>query len=299
MSLVQLQRAGILKYLISQNTDGLHRRSGMDPECLSELHGNTNLEICETCGKEFMRDYHTRAAHAVHDHITGRICNEPECQGRLNDSIINFGEDLPVVPLEKAEYHSRQADLCLSMGSSLRVTPAANMPENVAQRGKRLVVVNLQSTPLDDLAALRIGAKCDDVIAEVMRVLEMDIPTFKLYRQVRVTMDDEGRRLTVDSVDVDGRPLSLFTRVAVAGHELKREPFCLSLKSPLPEEVVQVPIQLEFQGHYDEPDLTVNVPVSPGCSLMYAMYYNPMTGVWDEPVRSDVMAVDEPEQKED
>ncbi len=61
MSLVKLQTEGIMKYLISQNCDGLHRRSGMLPENISELHGNTNLERCSKCKKEYLRDFDASA----------------------------------------------------------------------------------------------------------------------------------------------------------------------------------------------------------------------------------------------
>lgn len=54
MALVELQRRGLVKHLISQNCDGLHRRSGFDPLALSELHGNSNTEKCSQCGKEYV-----------------------------------------------------------------------------------------------------------------------------------------------------------------------------------------------------------------------------------------------------
>ena len=60
MTLVALEEAGYLKFLISQNTDGLHMRSGFDVEKLAELHGNRNLEKCRNCGSQFLRDFLTR-----------------------------------------------------------------------------------------------------------------------------------------------------------------------------------------------------------------------------------------------
>jgi NAD-dependent SIR2 family protein deacetylase len=146
--------AGVLKALISQNTDGLHRRSGVDPSKLFELHGNSNLERCRTCGKEYLRDYRTRnSTKGVHHHATGRLCAKGSCRGKLYDTIINFGEDLPARIIDGAFEESKAADLCLVLGSSLTVTPAADVPAGVARRG-RLVIVNLQATPLDSTAAL-------------------------------------------------------------------------------------------------------------------------------------------------
>ncbi len=79
MLLVRMQQVGLLKHLTSQNTDGLHLRSGFAPEALAELHGNSNLEVCKGpggCGRKYLRDYRTRRAGArVHDHRTGRACS--------------------------------------------------------------------------------------------------------------------------------------------------------------------------------------------------------------------------------
>lgn len=60
MSLVALEEAGYLKYLVSQNTDGLHVRSGFDTNKLAELHGNRCLEKCKRCDSQFLRDFRTR-----------------------------------------------------------------------------------------------------------------------------------------------------------------------------------------------------------------------------------------------
>lgn len=60
MAIVELQKQGKIKYTVSQNIDGLHRRSGLSPAYLSELHGNTNLEVCEKCKRQYLRDFETR-----------------------------------------------------------------------------------------------------------------------------------------------------------------------------------------------------------------------------------------------
>jgi NAD-dependent SIR2 family protein deacetylase len=143
MALVELQKRNLLKFIISQNVDGLHRRSGIPSDKIAELHGNTNLEQCKKCGKKYLRDFRTRNAMAVHDHATGRFCDDKKCNGELFDSIINFGEGLPELDMNLGFAHSAEADLCLVMGSSLRVSPACNMPELVGKNKKNLVIVNL------------------------------------------------------------------------------------------------------------------------------------------------------------
>lgn len=73
MAFVTMIESGLMKFLVSQNTDGLHRKSGVPADKMSELHGNTNLEKCTDCGKKYLRDFRTRNAQSVHDHNTGRI----------------------------------------------------------------------------------------------------------------------------------------------------------------------------------------------------------------------------------
>ena len=110
---------------------------------MSELHGNTNLEVCSECGREHMRDFGVRNAQRCKDHKTGRFCDTPSCNGALKDTIINFGENLNDNIQELGFHNCRIADLCLVMGTSLRVTPAADMPmETVANKGN-LVICNL------------------------------------------------------------------------------------------------------------------------------------------------------------
>lgn len=206
MSLVQLQNVGLLKYVISQNTDGLHRRSGINPKNFSELHGNTNLEFCIKCKKEYLRDFRVRNSSHVNKHATGRICSVPKCGGELQDTIINFGENLPEVPLQRGWDNSEIADLHLVLGSSLTVSPANKMPKRTAKKGGKLVIVNLQKTPLDDLASLRIHARCDDLMKLVMEELNLSIPPFLLHRCFQ--FEEKNDSLTISGIDTDGTPMT-------------------------------------------------------------------------------------------
>uniref|UniRef100_A0A6A7G4B6 Regulatory protein SIR2 homolog 7 n=2 Tax=Hirondellea gigas TaxID=1518452 RepID=A0A6A7G4B6_9CRUS len=292
MALVQLERDGILKHLISQNCDGLHRRSGIPPHSLSELHGNTNLEICVKCEKEYMRDHHTRNAIHYLDHRTGRMCTVKGCQGALKDTIINFTENLPEKPLEDSESHSKKADLCLAMGSSLRVTPAALMPEEVGRsRSGRLVIVNLQSTPLDHIATLRINALCDNVMVALMKELDTEIPEFRLLRFIRLQRNSSGKKIGISAVDSDDTPLSLFTEVELNGKTQTKEPFIFKVN---PKSVnLNVDIRLHFVGNYNEPPLEFSRTVRADDCLTLSTKFNPMNGQWTNPSSNSEMDLSE------
>ena len=81
MALKELMDRKILKSIISQNTDGLHLKSGIPANKIYEVHGNTNLEICEKCNKKYMRDFRVREAKVNKDHKTSRTCDNKECNG--------------------------------------------------------------------------------------------------------------------------------------------------------------------------------------------------------------------------
>lgn len=170
-----LWQAGFLKHIISQNVDGLHRKSGVPADALSELHGNLYVERCDCCGAEHERDFNVISS----ERYSGRRCELTEgCNGPLRDSGIRFGDGLPEEHLQRAWWHAEQADLCLALGSSLTVTPASDIPAWIGEdrsrprtKRRRLVVVNLQATPCDTVAALRVNGFVDPVMTKVSELL--------------------------------------------------------------------------------------------------------------------------------
>jgi len=160
MAIVELLDLGKLDFLISQNVDGLHLVSGIDPDRIAELHGNGDLMKCYICDRRFTKDevgwdeekwgkgYRTSLP------VKGQPCC-PDCGGRIISSVINFGDPMPEKEMWLAEAHSKRCDLFIVLGSSLVVQPAANMPVYACKAGAKLVIVNQGETPCDKLARLR------------------------------------------------------------------------------------------------------------------------------------------------
>eukprot|EP01123_Difflugia_compressa_P005889 TRINITY_DN17_c0_g2_i1.p1 TRINITY_DN17_c0_g2~~TRINITY_DN17_c0_g2_i1.p1 ORF type:complete len:412 (+),score=76.42 TRINITY_DN17_c0_g2_i1:42-1277(+) len=178
-------------YVISQNIDGLHRRSGIPSNLISELHGNSFKEICWSCNKDYLRTFDTAVGSGIKGqgckecisrvpkfcHCTPRKCT---CGQQLKDSIIHFGERLPVDELKRATDHAQSADFCLVLGSSLTVSPANELPQMIKENGGTLCIVNLQTTRYDSKSDIRVFAKTDFFLQAVMKELNIPVQQFDL-----------------------------------------------------------------------------------------------------------------------
>ncbi|GGL66827.1 Sir2 family NAD-dependent protein deacetylase [Halocalculus aciditolerans] len=159
-ALADLEAAGELDAVITQNTDGLHRDAGT--ESLVELHG-TNREVeCVDCGA---RADAAPVRERVRDGDLPPTCEA--CGGLLKPAVVLFGERLPRGALDRARDLARESDLLIATGSSLTVEPAASIPRK-ATYGGSLAVVNLDSTPQDALAEVVIHDDATDVLPAVV-----------------------------------------------------------------------------------------------------------------------------------
>ncbi len=164
-ALADLERQGLLQGVITQNIDMLHTRAGS--RTVFELHGHMREATCINCftvyeGEPLMRRYlQTR---------TMPRC--PKCGHVIKPNVILFGEQLPFEQLQGAQDAARTTDLMLVIGSSLEVAPAGEIPLMAYRRGARLVVINLEPTPVDDFADVVIHARAAQVLPEIMRRLE-------------------------------------------------------------------------------------------------------------------------------
>jgi NAD-dependent deacetylase len=146
-ALAQLERAGRITAVITQNIDGLHQVAGS--RRVIELHGTARVIACIECGIE------STPAEIVVRLQTGEEAPDCEdCGAPLKSKTISFGQPMPITEMQDASQLARHADLFLAIGSSLVVEPAASLPRLAYQHGATLVIINNAPTPLDPLAAL-------------------------------------------------------------------------------------------------------------------------------------------------
>ncbi|MEV0825411.1 SIR2 family NAD-dependent protein deacylase [Nonomuraea rubra] len=146
-ALVELEHAGLLRALITQNIDELHQRAGSSPGKVIELHGTMRRAECLTCDLITpMEEVLARVAAGEQD----PPC--PRCGGIQKSNTISFGQHLKPEVIDAALDAARSCDLFVAIGTSLTVHPAAGLCGEALDAGARLVIVNAQPTPYDPFA---------------------------------------------------------------------------------------------------------------------------------------------------
>jgi NAD-dependent deacetylase len=165
-ALVDLERSGRLRALITQNIDGLHQAAGQGVDHVIEIHGTVHEVECLSCpwrGPTEQTLARVRAGEA------DPPC--PRCGGILKTATISFGQALHPPVLDAAVRAARECTLFLAIGSSLTVYPAALLPMMALEKGARLVVVNAQPTPYDELADACLTSPIGSVLPLLVRGL--------------------------------------------------------------------------------------------------------------------------------
>jgi NAD-dependent deacetylase len=165
--LAALEAAGRLKAVITQNIDGLHADAGSSR--ILELHGSSRHCVCVKCSQRYDPDL-------IQERLEGGVeiplCDS--CGGFLKVGTVSFGQSLPADVLTEAFELANQSDLCLAIGSSLVVEPAASIPLQTKREGGRLVIINRDETPMDGIADIVLHEPIGETLLQVAEHMGID-----------------------------------------------------------------------------------------------------------------------------
>jgi len=147
MAIVTLERRGKLHALITQNIDGLHQQAGNSPGRVIEVHGTVHGVVCLSCNRKGPMQ---AALARVRSGESDPACKD--CGGILKSDTISFGQALVPEVIDRAMQAAAEADLFISVGTSLQVYPIAGTVQIAKQAGARVVIVNAEPTPFDGIA---------------------------------------------------------------------------------------------------------------------------------------------------
>ena len=146
-ALVDLERRGLLHALVTQNIDGLHQQAGHAADMVIEVHGTMRDVMCMACGWRGPMG-------PVMDRVRAGE-EDPDCEqcgGILKSATISFGQSLDPTVISRAMRAAERADLLLAIGTSLQVYPVAGAVPIAKAAGARVVIVNAEPTPFDEIA---------------------------------------------------------------------------------------------------------------------------------------------------
>lgn len=162
VALAQLEQAGHIKTIITQNIDGLHQKAGST--CVVETHGTMRTLTCTSCYQKYEAELFLKSY--IEE---GRVPLCSRCNGVLKPDVILFGEQLPHAAWIQAQRAARQCDLMLVAGSSLEVLPVAGLPIQALDRGAHLIVVNNTPTYINVRADVVILRDVASILPEIAK----------------------------------------------------------------------------------------------------------------------------------
>jgi len=173
LAIAEMERLGKLDCVVTQNIDGLHFKAGNSEDKVIQLHGTAMVVSCLTCGKRYDRD---EIQERLRKGVKVPYCDT--CGGPLKPATISFGQSMPERETQEAYHRSSLSDLFIVIGSSLVVQPAASMPLLAKRNGAKLVIINRDPTPYDDMADLVIHGQAGPIMDSILKEIKkgMDNP---------------------------------------------------------------------------------------------------------------------------
>ena len=168
LAIAELVRSGRVRTIITQNIDNLHQDSGVDEDCIIELHGNGTYASCLDCQIRYTLD-DIKSAFTESNGMVAPTCRQ--CDGIVKSATISFGQLMPEGPMQLAEIAALSCDLMIAIGSSLQVYPAAGFPILSKRNGSSLIIINREPTELDAIADLIVNQEIGDTLEALIEDL--------------------------------------------------------------------------------------------------------------------------------
>jgi len=165
LAIKALEDTGKLLAIVTQNIDWLHHRAGNSSDKIIEIHGTAFSVSCLSCGKRYERD---DIQERIKSGVKVPYCDD--CSGILKPDTISFGQAMPEDKMAQAIRHARECDLCIVLGSSLVVYPAASVPVSAVESGAKLMIINRDETELDSMAELVIHESVSKALGEMVEM---------------------------------------------------------------------------------------------------------------------------------
>jgi NAD-dependent deacetylase len=159
----QIEDAGKLLAIVTQNVDHLHHKAGNSPHKIIEIHGTAFTVSCLSCRKGYERE---EIENRIKSGVKIPLCDD--CSGILKPDTVSFGQAMPEDKMAESFRCAEECDLCIVLGSSLVVYPAASIPDYALERGARVVIINRDTTPLDSRAELVIHESVSAALGQIM-----------------------------------------------------------------------------------------------------------------------------------
>lgn len=163
IAVAKLESLGLIKAVVTQNIDGLHQAAGSKK--VLEIHGNIRGGHCIRCGIPFSMEDIIRK-------LQKELPPKCKCGGIIKPDVVLFGDPLPQNTYNEVLKHIKKADLLLVLGSSLVVSPANLFPKMVLDHGGDLVIVNLERTHYDLVAAAVVRSRLEKFMPKVLKAVE-------------------------------------------------------------------------------------------------------------------------------
>ncbi len=163
LAIKTLEDIGKLLAVVTQNIDHLHFKAGNSPDKIIELHGMAFSVSCLSCGKKYDRD---KIQERINSGVRVPYCDD--CSGILKPDTISFGQAMPEDKVAQANKCASECDLCIVLGSSLVVYPAASVPVRAVQNGAKLIIINRDETPIDSDADLVIHESVSKALGQMI-----------------------------------------------------------------------------------------------------------------------------------